>query len=84
MAMNTTPPPIQTDGGHDDGALPEEVRALVARAFERHGARCLWNVPCPNSRRGLAAVSSALRRNGGMDAWWLAVELDEAAARALG
>jgi hypothetical protein len=83
MAMATTPPHTRSADVRV-GGLPDEVRTLVARAFDRYGARCLWNVPRPHSRRGVEAVSAALRRNGGMDAWWLAVELDEAAARAFG
>lgn len=84
MTMHAIEPSARNVGIPDDDTLPEEVRVLVQRAFDRYGARCLWNIPHPKDLRGVEAVSSALRRNGGMTAWWLAVELEEAAGCALG
>jgi len=56
--------------------LPAPVHKLVAHAFAHHGARCLWNILRPHTMHGVRVVTSALRRNGDMRAWWLAARID--------
>mgnify|MGYP006445447487 CR=1 FL=1 len=62
--------------------LGNVIGPLVDQAFDHHGSSCLWNMPFPTSMTGAAAVAKALKKNGGMDAWRLAVRLEEALAHA--
>ncbi len=66
--------------------LPERwnphMEQLHIEAFQKFGARCLWNVKGSKSLDGLRVIADALRATGGMDAWRLANEIGDELARA--
>jgi hypothetical protein len=75
MAMSLTP----EQDGQPIPASP--LQAKLDEAWARHRAICLWNLRRPSALDDVPALIHALRVNGNMDAWRLAAEIEEMAAK---
>lgn len=51
--------------------------ALFRSAYEKYGAKCLWNCKPSFSEEGLDVLVERLQKHGDLRAWYLAADINE-------
>jgi hypothetical protein len=63
--------------------LSGEQASLFDLAVTRYGARCLWNCRPKRTVEGMLVVADRLKAHGNMEAWRLAMRLQEAVSHSI-